>query len=117
MRPSVLIVALAALLLLAPSATLAKKIPNKKKPIKAKCVAIPGVTSGFKSADICKTFGFGEQASLIQVSADTLRMTSVAIQSDKARPGDSWVMDRPPYVLTHLPRPCPFSALREVPQA
>ena len=83
MRPHVLIVALAALLLLAPSATLAKKHHakkhHKKKAVKAACVVIPGVTSGFKSADICKTFGFGEQASLIQVSADTLRIRRIIL--------------------------------------
>ena len=79
MRPSaVLIVALSALLLLAPSATLAKKHHAKKKHHKKPlpglaCVAIPGVTSGFKSEDICKTFGFGEQASILQVSTDTMR--------------------------------------------
>ena len=75
LRPSVLIVALSALLLLAPSATLARKHHAKKhykkKAVQPACVDIPGVTSGFKSADNCKTFGFGEQASLIQVSSNT----------------------------------------------
>ena len=58
-----------------------KKHKTTKKPktpaVGAGCVSIPGVTSGFKSSDICTTFGFDAEAALIQPSDKCKQLKSV----------------------------------------